>query len=226
MQQFEISAEARTDVGKGASRRLRRTGKLPGIVYGTEKGAQAVSLVHNEILRQLDHEAFFSHILTLKVDGKSENVVLKDLQRHPYKPVILHIDFQRIDENEELTMRVPIHFLNEAKCVGVKTGGGVISHTMTEVEVSCLPKYLPEFIGVDIAEMNVGDTVHVGELQLPEGVQFEHGVDVHQPVVSVHLPRAIEEEEAEAPEAVEGVAPAAEAEGAAAEGETPASGED
>src|SRR5690606_18548293 len=128
---------------------------------------RAIALDHGLLLRQAENEAFFSRILTINMDGKSERVVLKDLQRHPYKPLIMHIDFQRINESEELTMRVPLHFLNEDKCVGVKTGGGVISRIMTELEVSCLPKDLPEYIAIDLAELNVGDTVHLGDIRLP-----------------------------------------------------------
>src|SRR5690606_35127401 len=149
-------------------------------------------LDHALLLRQAENEAFFSHILTINMGGKSERVVLKDLQRHPYKPLIMHIDFQRINENEELTMRVPIHFLNEDKCVGVKTGGGVISHILTELEVSCLPKDLPEYIAIDLSDLNVGQTIHLGDIKLPEGVSIyalKHGGDASQPVVSCHLPR-------------------------------------
>jgi large subunit ribosomal protein L25 len=227
MQQFELNAEPRTDKGKGASRRLRRAGKLPGIVYGTNREAQAIALSHNELVHQLEHEAFFSHILTLTVQGKREKVVLKDLQRHPFRPIVLHVDFQRIDESQELTMRIPIHFINEADCVGVRTGGAVVSKIMTEVEVSCLPKDLPEFIEVDLGPLNVGATVHLSDLKLPAGVSIyamKHGGDGSQTVASIHIPRAIEIEEevpAEAAAAVPGeevpageTAPAAEAEAA------------
>ena len=213
MQQFELNAEPRTDKGKGASRRLRRAGKLPGIVYGTDRDAQPIMLSHDELVHQLEHEAFFSHILTITVDGKSEKVVLKDLQRHPFKPVVIHVDFQRIDETQELTMRIPIHFINEAECVGVKTGGAVVSKIMTEVEVSCLPRDLPEYLEVDLGPLNVGDTVHLSDLKLPPGVSIyamEHGGDGSQTVASVHIPRAIEVEE-EAPAEAAVAAPGAEA---------------
>ena len=204
MQSFELDAEPRGDLGKGASRRLRREGKLPGIVYGSKKDATAISLKHNDVMHQLENEAFYSHILTLNIGKDREQVILKDLQRHPYKPAILHIDFLRIDEKEKLTIRVPLHFINEAKCIGVKQGGGVISHIMNELEISCLPKDLPEYIEVDLENINVGDAVHLGELQLPEGVEsysLLHGGDADQPVVTVHLPRVAEEE---MPAAVEG----------------------
>ena len=214
MQQFELNAEPREDVGKGASRRLRKSGRLPGIVYGTEKQAEMISLVHDDVLHQLEHEAFYSHILTLNVGDTSERVVLKDLQRHPYKPSLMHIDFLRIKEDEKLTMRVPLHFTNETKSVGVKTGGGVVSHIMTDLEVSCLPKDLPEYIEVDLLEVNLGETVHLGDLKLPDGVEIyalQHGGDPAQPVASIHLPRV--EVEAEDTEV------AAEGEEAAATGE-------
>ena len=198
MNQFELNAEPREDVGRGASRRLRRSGKLPGIIYGAGKEATAVSLDHDTVVHQLAYEAFFSHILTVKVGKEKQKVVLKDLQRHPYKLRLLHIDLQRIDEAEELTMRVPIHFLNEDKCIGVKQGGGVVSHIMSEIEVSCLPKDLPEYIEIDILNLDLNDTITLADVKLPEGVEsyaIEHGGDDQTPVVSVHMPRVAEEEE-------------------------------
>jgi len=213
MQQFELKAEPHEDAGKGASRRLRKSGRLPGIVYGATKKAKMVSLVHDDVLHQLEHEAFYSHILSLSVGGKTEKVVLKDLQRHPYKPGLMHIDFQRIKEDEKLTMRVPLHFTNESKSVGVKAGG-VVSHIMTELEVSCLPKDLPEFIELDLLAVNVGETVHLGDLKLPDGVAIhalQHGGDPTRPVASIHIPRVAEAEpeaaaDAEADAAVAGEA--------------------
>ena len=196
MQQFELKAELREDVGKGAIRRLRKSGRLPGIVYGAAKKTQVISLLHDDVLHQLEHEAFYSHILSLTVGDKTEKVVLKALQRHPYKPALIHIDFQRIKEDEKLTMRVPLHFINETRSVGVKTGG-VVSHIMTELEVSCLPKDLPEFIEVDLLGLDVGETVHLGDLKLPHGVvvhALQHGGDPARPVVSIHAPRVAEAE--------------------------------
>ena len=210
METFELIAEKREDVGKGASRRLRRDGKLPGIVYGTDKDATMITMDHNEVMHHLEHEAFYSHILTLQIGKDKEKVVLKDLQRHPYKRSLLHIDLQRVSENEALTMRVPLHFVNEEKCVGVKTGGGVISHNMTEVEIVCLPKDLPEYVEVDMLEVNIGDTIHLNNLKLPEGVQLYallHGGDEAQPVASVHLPKGTAaDEEAETVEGEEAAA--------------------
>jgi len=208
MQSFEINAEPRTDVGKGASRRLRHAGRVPGILYGSGTDVTMVSFNHDDLVTRLDYEAFFSHILTVKVDGRSESVVLKDLQRHPYKRIIIHVDFQRVRENEALTMRVPLHFMNEDKCPGVKTEGGVISHVMTEVEVTCLPKDLPEYIEVDMSDMHLNDTIHLGELTLPEGViltALEHEGDPEQPVVNVHMRRVEVEESEEEEEAAEAV---------------------
>lgn len=212
MEQFELIAEKREDVGKGASRRLRRDGKVPGIVYGTDKDAAMISLNHDEIMHHLEHEVFYSHILTLNVGKTKEKVVLKDLQRHPFKHTLLHIDLLRIKEDEELNMRVPLHFINEEKCVGVKTGGGVISHLMSELEIVCLPKDLPEYIEVDMLEVNIGDTVVFADIKLPQGVQiFDllHGGDKDQVIASVHMPRVAAEEE-EGAQAEEGVVAAAE----------------
>ncbi|MDE0154778.1 MAG: 50S ribosomal protein L25/general stress protein Ctc [Gammaproteobacteria bacterium] len=200
MQAYEIKAEARTELGKGASRRLRRSGRIPGTVYGASKDPQSISLSHDEVLHQLDREAFYSSVLTLNVDSQSEQVVVKDLQRHPYKPDILHIDFQRIDEKQKITMRVPLHFINEQQCVGVKSGGGVISRIMTELEISCLPGDLPEYIDVDMADLELGDSVHLSDIVLPEGVEIYallSGGDASASVATVSLPKGILEEEEE-----------------------------
>lgn len=193
---FEIIAESRSDTGKGASRRLRRTGMLPGIVYGGHKDPQMIALGHNALLRHLEHEAFYSHVLTLKVDGVESSVVLKDLQRHPAKPFVLHADFLRVSADEKLRMMVPLHFINEGSSKGVKAGGAV-SHNLTEVEISCLPKDLPEFIPVDLAEMALGDILHLSELALPAGVALAHAPDPDVPVVIMHTAHAGGEEPAE-----------------------------
>lgn len=233
MQAQEINAEPRGETGKGASRRLRREGRIPGVVYGAAKEPQAVSLSHDEVLRQLQREAFYSSILTIKVNADSEQVVVKALQRHPYKPEVLHIDFQRIDEKQKLTMRVPLHFVNERECIGVRTGGGIVSHIMTELEISCLPRDLPEYLEVDVAQMNVGETLHLGDIALPAGVEIyalQHGGDAGSPVVSITVPRVVEEveevaaaEEAAAEEGAEETAADAEkgkaVEGASSENE-------
>jgi large subunit ribosomal protein L25 len=207
MQQFELVAEPRSDVGKGASRRLRRDGQVPGVLYGAGKDPLMFKMSHNDLLLQLEQEAFSSHVLTLKLDGAAESVVLKDLQRHPYKAQILHLDLQRIAADEELTMLVPIHFINEAICIGVKRDGGVISHLMSEIEIECLPKDLPEFIEVDTADLEIGQILHLTDLTMPAGVaiaSLKHGGDASQPVVSVQLPKVAGEElEGEEEEATE-----------------------
>ncbi len=200
METFEIIAEPREDMGKGASRRLRREAKVPGIVYGAKKDAASIMVKQNEIMHHLEDEAFYSHILTLQVGKAKEKVVLKDLQRHPYKPVVLHLDLLRVDENETLTMRVPLHFLNEDKCIGVKQGGGVVSHVMTDLEIVCLPKDLPEYIEVDMAEIDLGEGIHLTDLKLPEGSEIAallHGGDAAQIVATVHIPKVIVEVEDE-----------------------------
>jgi len=182
---FELIAESRSDTGKGASRRLRRLGMVPGIVYGGHTNPQMIALGHNALLRHLEHEAFYSHVLTLKVGDVESKVVLKDLQRHPAKPFVMHADFQRVTANERLRMMVPIHFINESSSKGVKAGGQA-SHNLTEVEISCLPEDLPEFISVDLAEMGLGDILHLSELPLPPGVSLAHAPDPDVPVVIIH----------------------------------------
>jgi len=169
--EFEISAQSREDAGKGASRRLRHTDQVPGIVYGGKSKPQMISLVHNDLMQHLEQEAFYSHILVLKIDGKSEKVILKDLQRHPAKPLIVHADFQRVSAKSKLRTSVPLHFTGEDVAPGIKMGG-VMSHAVTSVEVLCFPKDLPEFIGVDVSSMEIGDNVYMSELVLPEGVEI------------------------------------------------------
>ena len=198
---FTLAAKARTDAGKGASRRLRRlAGELPGIIYGGTKAPQNISLSHKDLSKALEDEAFYSHIITLTVDGTAENVVLKDLQRHPAKAALLHADFQRVDETHTITMRVPLHFINQEKCVGVRLEGGAVSHSISEIEVRCLPQNLPEFIEVDVADLHVGDMVHISQLKLPAGVEsveLSHGEGHDHAVVSVHLPRGAATDAAE-----------------------------
>jgi large subunit ribosomal protein L25 len=213
---FELNAEPRTDTGKGASRRLRHAGKVPAIMYGGGKDPESLTLSHNEVLRNLEHEAFYSHILTIKVGGSETRAVLRDMQRHPSKPSVLHMDLLRVSESEKLRMNVPIHFIGEDVAPGVKASG-LVSHELTEVGIECLPKDLPEFIGVDISAMNIGDALHLSDLQIPEGVtllELERGEGHDLAVVSIHAQRVVEEVE-EAP-----------AEGEEAGGEAAESGED
>jgi large subunit ribosomal protein L25 len=203
---FEVQAETRDDMGKGASRRLRRAGLLPAIIYGAHKEPTMITLGHNELIKNLEHEAFYSHVLDLKLGKKKEKVVLKDLQRHPSKPFILHVDFLRVSAKEKLRMHVPLHFMNEETAPGVKQGGRV-SHTLTDIEVSCLPKDLPEYIEVDMSEVEIGQAIHLSELALPKGIEIPalaQGADQDAVVVSIHAAKVVSEDEEE--EAGEGPA--------------------
>lgn len=192
--EFTIEATTRSDLGKGASRRLRRLeNRVPGILYGADKTPTPISVLAKDLSKSLENEAFYSHILSLKLDGGDVQVVLKDLQRHPAKNNPTHVDFQRIDAAHKLHMNVPLHFLNEDKCVGVKTSGGIVSHQLTEVEVICLPKDLPEFIAVDVINLDMGKSIHLSELTLPAGVELralQLGPDHDLSVVSVIATRA------------------------------------
>jgi len=194
---FELKAEVRTDTGKGASRRLRHANAVPAIIYGAGQEPQMIKMPQNELFHHLENEAFYSHILKMEVDGKTEKVVLRDLQRHPSKAIILHADFMRIDEKVALTMNVPLHFVNEDTAAGFKAGG-IISHLSTDVEVSCLAKDLPEYIEVDVAELEVGESIHLSQIQLPKGVDIvalSHGADHDLAIVSIHMPRGVAEED-------------------------------
>ncbi len=191
METFELDAKSRTEKGKGASRRLRRTGQVPAILYGADKDPVQLAVSHNELTKHIVHEAFYSHILTLNVDGQPEKVVLKDVQRHPYRPFVTHLDFQRVNESQKIHMHVPLHLVNEDKCPGVKIEGGTITRQMIEVEIYCLPKDLPEFIEIDMSTVHLNQIVHLSNLGLPAGVElaaFSHGdISEHDlPVVSVH----------------------------------------
>ncbi|WLQ11578.1 50S ribosomal protein L25/general stress protein Ctc [Hahella aquimaris] len=199
--EFSLNAEKRDVQGKGASRRLRRVdGKVPGIIYGGETAPVAISVSHNQLSRALQNEAFYSHILTLDVEGTNESVILKDLQRHPYKPIIMHADFLRVQKDQKLHVNVPLHFINEDKCEGVRQGGGNITHQQTEVEVVCLPANLPEFIEVDMTSVQIEQILHLSDLKLPEGVELAElvkGADHDLPVVAVHKPKGAKADEAE-----------------------------
>jgi len=197
MTQLAMSASVRSDKGKGASRRLRREKRIPGILYGAGKDAQAITLSAFELARMLEQEAFYSQILSLSIEGAGlEQVVLKDMQRHPFKDMVLHVDFQRVAAGEKLHMQVPVHLLNEERCAGVRAGG-VLHRDALEVGVIALPEHLPESIDVDVAELGLGQAIHLSQLVLPFGVELEafaHGTDAHdsdQPVVSVIQPRGV-----------------------------------
>lgn len=206
---FEVQAELRTDTGKGASRRLRHAGQVPAIMYGAEEEAVSLTLDHNKFLRHLDEEAFYAHILTIVVDGKKHKVVLKDLQRHPTSDMkIMHADFLRVSAKHAMTMNVQLHFIGDEIAPGVKVSGGKLTHLMSDVEISCLPKDLPEYIEVDTSALELDASIHLSELVLPKGVTLTalaHAQDedleegsrsaYDQAVVSIHTPRAVVEVE-------------------------------
>jgi len=194
---FEFVATSRDKSGKSAAKAVRRQGNVPAVIYGGNLAPQMLVLEHNEILKHLVHEAVYSHVLDVVVDGKTEKAVLKGIQRHPAKPRVLHLDFMRVNESDKIKVRVPFHFINEAVAVGVKKGG-IAAHSMTEIEVTCLSSALPEFIAVDLANLDVGQSVHLSDLVLPVGVEiFEltHGADHDLPVVSI-MPSKVKEEPA------------------------------
>ena len=217
---FELDAEVRNDIGKGASRRLRHANKVPAVIYGAGQKPVSLTLDHNKVSNALSHEAFYSHILTLKIENKGEQVILKAVQRNPAKPRIHHIDFLRVRADQKLHMHVPLHFVGDEKAPGIGQGG-VVYHAMTDVEISCLPANLPEFIEVDTTAMNLDETLHLSDLKLPEGVELvalSHGVEGHDlPVVSIHKPRIIEDEPLDVP-AAEGEDAAAAKDATAGEG--------
>ncbi|SFN34907.1 50S ribosomal protein L25/general stress protein Ctc [Marinobacter pelagius] len=200
-QEFVIEAFPRDDQGKGASRRLRREErKIPAIIYGGGKDATPVAIWHNELKKALENEAFFSHVLTVELNGKKESVILKDLQRHPYKPILTHADFLRVDKDHEIHVNVPLHFVNEESAPAIKLQGGVANHQINEVEVICLPQNLPEFIEVDMATVEMDQVIHLSDLRLPEGVKIAallQGEDHDLPVVAIHKPRGAKVDEAE-----------------------------
>jgi large subunit ribosomal protein L25 len=208
---FELVAEFRETQGKGASRRLRHEGKVPAILYGGHADARTLTLSHQKLLIMLDNERFYSTILSLKVGDQSQAAILKDVQRHPFKNAIVHVDFQRVEENEKIRISIPLHFTGAAVSPGVKSQGGIVSHMRTETEVTCLPKDLPEFIEVDISGLSLNESIHLSQLKIPEGVTLVDLVKDDAAVVAIHSPRA---EEPEPTAAAAAGAPAAE--GAAA----------
>ncbi len=192
--QFELNVQPRTDMGKGASRRLRRQGYIPAVVYGGHLPPESLTVEHREISKQLESEAFYSHIITLKIGDTQQQVVLKALQRHPFKPFLMHADFLRVSAGEKVRVHVPLHFTNEANAHGVKVQGGNVTHQAAEVEVICLPENLPEFIEVDLIELKAGQIYHLSDLKLPPGVELvelAHGND--SAVVSILAKRGGDE---------------------------------
>ena len=220
---FDLIAEIREDQGKGASRRLRHKGLVPAIIYGAGRPSRALTFDHNKVVQQLDSESFYSSVLNIKVGEKSQAAILKDVQRHPSKPMIMHMDFQRIVEDEEIKMLVPIHFLGEDVAPGVKLGGGKVMHLINEVEIVCLPRHLPEYLDIDISELELDEMLKMSDIKLPEGVSMPalaQGEEADRGVVAIQVIKEVvieEEEELEPGEVpVEGEeAP----EGAAEEGE-------
>jgi len=206
---FELIAEFRETQGKGASRRLRHEGKVPAILYGGHSEARALTLSHQKLIVMLENERFYSTILSLKVGDQTQNAILKDVQRHPYKNAIVHIDFQRVEDNQKIRMSIPLHFVGAAVSPGVKTQGGLVSHLRNEVEVSCLPKDLPEFIEVDMSALALNESIHMSQLKIPEGVELTALAKEDAAVASIHSPRAEEPEAAATAAATEGAAPAA-----------------
>ena len=210
-QHFSLQAQSREKLGRSASRCLRREEKLPGVVYGAQKKPQALVFDHNQVLHALEHEAFYSSIIALHIDGVKEDVVIKDLQRHAYKPKLMHIDFLRVDAKTEIHVHVPLHFMGESPAV---KQGGVLTHLRNEVEVVCLPKDLPEYIEVDLSQLELDQTIHLSELTLAKGVKLVdllHGNDTG--IANVHLPRASKAEEDETTETSEATAAEAPAAG-------------
>ena len=196
---FTLQAKGREDTGKGASRRLRRlAGEVPAIVYGGKKNPAKITLTHKDVAKALENEAFYSSIVALNIDGSPEDVIIKDVQRHPAKKIILHMDFFRVSKTTVLQTKVPLHFINEDTCPGVKLGGGIVAHTMTDIEIQCLPKNLPEYIEVDMGEVDVGDIVHISDITLPEGVEsvaLNLGADHDLSVATINKPKSVEVEE-------------------------------
>jgi large subunit ribosomal protein L25 len=185
---FEFDVEPRTNTGKGDSRRTRKLGKIPAIIYGGKAEPTQICLDHNTITKALENEATYSHILKLKLDGREESVILKAMQRHPARPIIMHMDFQRVSETDKIKVHVPLHFINQDTSVGVKKGG-MVAHSMVEVEVYCLPQHLPEYIEVDVAALDVGESIHLSGIKLPIGVEIpalHHGPDHDFAVAAIH----------------------------------------
>jgi large subunit ribosomal protein L25 len=185
---FNLDAELRTDLGKGASRRLRHADKVPAILYGADKEQLSLSLAHNKVLQAQEFEAFYSHVLTLNIGGEKVEALVKDMQRHPYKPKITHLDFLRVDANKVLHTHVPLHFINEDQAPSIKLNGGHAEHHMNDVEISCLPADLPEFIEVDMMDVEIGQTLHLSDIKVPANValvELAKGEDHDQAVVTV-----------------------------------------
>lgn len=192
MTELTLEAKVREELGTGASRRMRHAGFIPAVIYGAEDAPQSITVEHRHVIKALENEAFSSSILTVNVDGKPIKAVVKALQRHPFKPKVLHVDFQRVSAKQKIIMRVPFNFVGGDVCPGVKLQSGIISQNQTDVEITCLPTNLPEAIEVDLSHLEAGQAVHLADVKLPEGVEFTTALtqDNNMPVASVHIPRA------------------------------------
>ena len=222
---FDLIADYREESGKGASRRLRLQGKVPAIIYGAGRPPRSLTFDLNKVMHQLESESFYSSVLNIKVGDKSQAAIVKDIQRHPAKNLVMHMDLQRIVDDVEIRMNVPIHYINEDIAVGVKTGGGSVSRLVTDVEVVCLPKYLPEYFEVDIAALELDEMLHLSDLKIPEGVEIPElaqGPEHNVPIVSIYMIKVVEEAE-EVEETDAGDVPAGDE---AADGEKAESGDD
>jgi len=219
---FVVNAEVRSDKGKGSSRRLRRLAdKIPGIIYGGKGEPVSLTLIRKDLEKSLQNEAFYTHILTVEIDGQPEKAILKDLQRHPAKETVMHADFLRVVDDVKIFVRIPLHFINEDTSIGVKTQGGMVSHSMTELEVMCLPKDLPEYLEVDLQDVELGQIVHISDVVLPPGVEsveLSHGEDHDQPIASIVAPKGSAEDKLEDAAAAEDTADEADADADADEG--------
>ena len=223
---FELAGEPRAQLGRTDSRRLRKAGKVPAIMYGGGEAPEALVLEHNALKNQMSREAFYTSILTLKIGPKSQQVVVKSVERHPARPLIMHLDFQRVREDVEITLNVPIHFTGELEAKGVKDQGGVVDHLLTDVEVRCLPRFLPEFLTLDVTALELNQIYHLSDIKLPEGVTLvalAGGQDY--PVVAINLPRAEEIDVPAETETPAGEVPALAQAEAGKEGEAAAGGD-
>jgi len=203
---LELNATLRGDKGKGASRRLRYANVLPAIVYGGNKDSVSISLQQKDVQHKLPDESFYSQVLSLNIEGKAEDVLIRDIQHHPYKMEVMHMDFIRVDAKKVVHIFSQLHFIGEDVSPGIKTEGGVVNHVITEVELECLPKNIPDFIEVDLSEMHVGDIIHLSDLKLPKDViilALKQGEEHDTAVVGMHTRKVVEEIEDEAPEAPE-----------------------
>jgi len=206
MAKFELAAEMREDLGKGASRRLRHENKIPAVLYGAGRPAWSLTLKENQLMRNLQEESFYAAIIDLDLEGKKQKVFLRDLQRHPSRPFVLHVDLQRVRDDVEMTVVLPLHFINEEAAYGVKMEGGQITRNLSDIEIVCLPADLPEYIEVDLEDLKLGEAIHLSDIKWPEGVtstELAQGEGHDHSVVTIHATKAVEEIEDEAPEAPE-----------------------